>query len=377
LWRLGAVPVVLAHPRRPDPDRLKATVAERASAVAAAAVVVDRAFAGPLGTAAGGAPVLTLDDVEHGPRSALPPMPHPDDLGLLQFTSGTTAASKIVPVRQGQIVGNIGRCVSALGLTPADTYVSWLPFYHDMGIISVAGLLAHGLHVVVMATETFLRRPAAWMETVSTCQAAITAGPDSGYALAARAQELRPQRLDLSGLRVAINGAEPVSPENVESALRAFGPVGMRPESMCATYGLAEATLVATIQRPAVPPVFLAPDEVRASVGLAPPRRPVASCGHPLDDTLIEIRDETGAPLPDGAVGEIFISGPGVMHGYWRGPRADAGADAPSGVENAWLPTGDLGLLRNGELYVCGRAKDMIIVGGRNLYPEDYERVAE
>ncbi|WBC07463.1 AMP-binding protein [Micromonospora sp. WMMA1947] len=376
LWRLGAAVAVLPRPSRSDDDTLAREVGDRLAIIDAAALVTDSSTASTLG----GRLALTvqaMDDIPNAP-SAAPPPPQGDQLGLLQFTSGTTGRFKVVAVRQAQLVGNIARCAEALRMRPGDTYVSWLPFYHDMGIVSVVGLLCQGLDVVVMEPETFLRRPATWMEIVSRYRATITAGPNTAYRLAARAQQLRPAALDLSALRVAINGAEPVTVDVVEETLETLATVGMRPEALCPTYGMAETTLVVSTGDPRrTVPVF-DPTGLAVGAGLDRPVRPVVSCGRPLPDTEVEVRDPDGRTLPDDAVGEVFVRGPGVVDGYLSRP-GDRGDVSDGGVQflDGWLRTGDLGFLRAGEVYVCGRIKDMIIIGGRNLYPEDYENAAE
>jgi fatty-acyl-CoA synthase len=378
MWRLGAVPVVVAGTQRADPDGVLARLSHRVSAAGAVAVVTDPDLRDSLDGRLGVPVVTTRDIQERGAPGRPPAVPEPDQLGLLQFTSGTTGASRAVPVTQGQIVDNVRSEAEAAGLGSGTTHASWLPLYHDMGIISLAGLIASGRNVVTMATETFVRRPAAWLEIVAAYHADSTAAPNFAYALAARSQELRPRTLDLSRLTVAFNGAEPVAAEVVNQTLRTFEGCGLRPEAMCPTYGLAEATLAVTTADSTEQARFLAPDEVSVPAGADRPNRPVASCGRPIAGTSVVVRDERDTSLPEGAVGEILVKGPGVMPGYWAGAGdGSAGQDEPTGVVDGWLHTGDLGFLRDGELYVCGRTKDMIIVGGRNFYPEDYEAEVE
>jgi fatty-acyl-CoA synthase len=378
LWRLGAVPVVVAETQRTDPHGVPARLSHRVAAAGAVAVVTDPDLRDSLDGRLGVPVVTTRDLQEPGAPGRSPAVPEPDQLGLLQFTSGTTEASRAVPVTQGQIVDNVRWVAQAAGLGRGTTHASWLPLYHDMGIISLAGMLADGRNVVTMATEAFVRRPAAWLETVAAYHADSTAAPNVAYALAARSQQLRPRSLDLSRLAVAFNGAEPVTAEVVEQALRTFEDCGLRPEAMCPTYGLAEATLAVTTAEGTEPARFLSPAEVSVPAGADRPHRPVASCGRPIAGTSLAVSDERGNRLPEGAVGEILVSGPGVMPGYWAGAGdRPAGQGRPAGVVDGWLHTGDLGFVRGGELYVCGRTKDMIIVGGRNFYPEDYEAEVE
>ncbi|MFD6194682.1 AMP-binding protein [Streptomyces sp. NPDC060275] len=375
LWRLGAVPVVLPHERPEPAGSSGGLLAQRVVVSGAHLVLTDRPDRLSDRVPAG-CRVLALDATLSGPQDPEPPMPDGRALGLLQFTSGTTGSSKAVPVRQGQLVGNVRACMAGLGMRPGHTYVSWLPFYHDMGIVSVVGLLAHGVHTVVLPTETFLGRPSSWLETVAAYRAEITAAPNSAYRLAVRAQQLRPAALDLSRLRVAINGAEPVTADTVEETVRLLGKSGMPAEALCPTYGMAETTLVVTAAPATAAVRVLDP-------GLAPrqmgghelPARPLVSCGSPLPGTAVTVHGPGGDRLPDGQVGEVRVSGPGVTDGYWTGP--DTPLDGLGRLIGDHMDTGDLGFLHEGELYICGRVKDMIIVGGRNLYPEDYEITAE
>ncbi|MEV5973961.1 AMP-binding protein [Streptomyces sp. NPDC051921] len=391
LWRLGAVPVMLPHERRADDTETRALIAHRVAVSGAKALITDRApeLRALLGRAvrpADGSPsagvgdldgvrVLGLDEATAGGAGPVPPVPEADRLGMLQFTSGTTGTSKAVPVLQGQLIGNVLTCMETLDMRPGHTYVSWLPFYHDMGIVSVVGLLSQGVHTVVLPTENFLRRPSCWMETVSTWRAEITAAPNSAYRLAAKAQQLRPANLDLSRLRVAINGAEPVTADIVDETLQVLGKSGMPVESLCPTYGMAETTLVVSAASADRAVRILSPGEGPSGGEYPRPARPLVSCGRPLRGTEVTVHAASGEELPEGHIGEVQVRGPGVTGGYWTGPGAPP---AGSGIlEDGRLRTGDLGFLYEGELYVCGRIKDMIIVGGRNLYPEDYEIAAE
>lgn len=374
LWRLGAVPVVLPHEQRGDGAQARGLLVGRSAVAGATAVITDR----PEFVRGVGLPdvrVLTLDAASAGGPAPAPPMPEADQLGMLQFTSGTSSTSKAVPVRQGQLIENVRSCMETLEMRPGHTYVSWLPFYHDMGIVSVVGLVSQGVHTVVMPTENFLGRPSSWLATVSAWRAEITAAPNSAYRLAARAQQLRPAELDLSCLKVAINGAEPVTADIVEETLQILGKSGMPAGSLCPTYGMAETTLVVSADSAGSAPRVLDPQEVPNGGDHPLPARPLVSCGRPLAGTTVTIHGPTDQELPDGHVGEVQVRGPGVTDGYWTGPGRPL--DGQGKLADGRMRTGDLGFLHEGELYICGRAKDMIIVAGRNLYPEDYEIAAE
>ncbi|WP_212747287.1 AMP-binding protein, partial [Streptomyces montanus] len=376
VWRLGAAPVVLPRPTRADAEAFVEEVQRRIKAAAPALLVTTEKsaelFAGRVAV-----PTVSLGRLRThtvAPERSLP-MPSPDSIGLLQFTSGTTALSRAVPITHAQLIGNIAAAGEGTGFGPDDTYVSWLPLYHDMGIVSLAGMAAAGAHFVAMATETFMQQPASWMRTISDYGGTVTAAPNFAYGLAAKVQALRPAALNLSGLRCAINGAEAIDADALVMTQDVLGRHGFGESAMCPMYGLAEATLAVSGSDHATPVRMVEPvGDGRTSGGQAAPGRRLVSCGPPIPGTEVRIVDEDGRALPEGAVGEVLVKGPGVTSGYWTaGGRADSGGCHRDG----WLATGDLGFLDRGDLVICGRIKDMVIVGGRNLYPEDYEMVAE
>ena len=379
IWRLGAAPVVLPRPRHADAEGFVEEVRRRIKAAEPALLVTTEEsaelFAGRVAVPAVSLRHLrTLTTPSGGPL----PMPSPDSIGLLQFTSGTTALSRAVPVTQAQLIGNIAAAGERTGFGHDDTYVSWLPLYHDMGIISLAGIAAGGAHIVIMATETFMQRPACWMQTISDYGGTFTAAPNFAYGLAAKVQELRPAALDLSGLRIAINGAEAIDAGALAATQDVLGRHGFGAHAMCPMYGLAEATLAVSGSDCDSPIRVIDPvgdrEDAGVRVGHAAPARRLVSCGPPVPGTEVRIGDPDGRPLPSGVVGEVLVKGPGVAPGYWT---AGGQVDSADTHRDGWLTTGDLGFLDDGELVVCGRIKDMVIVGGRNLYPEDYETVAE
>jgi fatty-acyl-CoA synthase len=249
--------------------------------------------------------------------------------------------------------------------------VSWLPLYHDMGILMVIAAVADRGDLLLAPTEDFVWRPGFWMDAVSRFRATVTVGPNQAYGLAARDLRMRPRELDLSRLRVAGNGAEPVDARVLADFAEQAGRYGMLAEALCPMYGLAEATLAVTIGTPGlrwrevwVSRELLESERVvkLADAG-APGARRLVPCGPPVPG--VEVRIDG----PD-EVGEILVRSPSLMAGYWRDAPATAAV-----LRDGWLHTGDLGFLLDGELVVCGRAKDMIVVGGRNLYPEDYEQL--
>ncbi|MEV8018135.1 AMP-binding protein [Streptomyces sp. NPDC086554] len=376
IWRLGAVPVVLPRPRRADTETFIEEVRRRIKAAAPALLVTTEQsvslFAGRVPV-----PTVSLRGLREstGAVGPTPAMPAPDSIGLLQFTSGTTAVSRAVPVTQAQLIGNIAAAGERAGFGADDTFVNWLPLYHDMGIVSLAGITAGGADVVMMATETFMQQPGSWMRTISDYSGTFTAAPNFAYGLAAKVQSLRPAALNLSSLRVAINGAEAIDADGLAQTQDMLGPCGFGPNTMCPMYGLAEATLAVSGSDHLTPVRVLEGGGAGpADVGEPRPDRSLVSCGPVVPGTEVRIRGAQGGALPPGAVGEVLVKGPGVTPGYWS---AGGRIDADESHQDGWLATGDLGFLEAGELVICGRIKDMVIAGGRNLYPEDYEMVAE
>ncbi|MBX8603063.1 non-ribosomal peptide synthetase [Pseudomonas cichorii] len=306
-----------------------------------------------------------------------------DDIAFLQYTSGSTALPKGVQVSHGNLVANelLIRHGFGIDLNPDDVIVSWLPLYHDMGLIG--GLLQpifSGVPCVLMAPAYFLTRPLRWLEAISEYGGTISGGPDFAYQLcSSRVSDSALARLDLSRWRVAYSGSEPIRQDSLDSFAEKFAACGFTPDSFFASYGLAEATLfVAGGQRgKGIPSLRL--DERALARNVAEPGdgNPVMSCGTSQPEHGVLIADpQTLAVLGENSVGEIWACGPSIAHGYWRNPEATA----KTFVEHegrTWLRTGDLGFLRHGELYITGRLKDMLIVRGHNLYPQDIEKAVE
>lgn len=380
IWRAGAVTVVLPVPRRLDAASLRGELAGRVNAARSRLVLGAPGFGPQLAAELPGVTVVEHDALS-GVPCRLPAEPRPADTGLLQFTSGTTSTGRAVAVKHGQMVSNPGSVVDLVGMGSGDTFVSWLPLYHDMGVMGMVGAIERGLNLCVMATQTFVHWPGAWLEAISTYRGTVTAAPNFAYGLAAQLLTLGRSRADLSSLRCMVNGAEMIDRRTVERFVAAAADHGMAPEVMCPMYGLAEATLAVSVTRPTEPARFVrvarqALEDGRM-VGQADRdgSRDLASCGTPLPGTTVVVTDDEGLPVPDGEVGEIRVGGPGVVGRYWTpdgSPHPEPMCDG-----DGRLMTGDLGFLHDGELYICGRKKDMVIVGGRNLYPEDYESLAE
>ncbi len=310
------------------------------------------------------------------------PTPDPEGLCYLQFSSGSTRFPLGVAVTQRALIANIGAIGrEGLGIGPADRTVSWLPLYHDMGLV---GMLLTSLlfqcTIDLLPTGAFVRRPKLWLDLVSTRGCTITYSPTFGYDLAARrAGATVADDLDLSTLRIAGLGGDMIRADPLRAFAAAYEPAGFDARAFVASYGMAEATLALTLTRPGAglrtDTVDLAALEQRgraepASSGRS---REFALCGETLVGHRLEVRDENGVVAPERGVGRIFASGPSLMKAYFGQPEATAAAFAPDG----WLDTGDIGYVVDGQIVITGRAKDLIIVNGRNVWPQDLEWTAE
>ena len=329
-------------------------------------------------------PVLSVDtlDAQIADRWVAPDL-HADDIAFLQYTSGSTALPKGVQVSHGNLVANevLIRRGFGIDLNPNDVIVSWLPLYHDMGLIG--GLLQpifSGVPCVLMSPAYFLGRPLRWLEAISEYGGTISGGPDFAYRLCTeRVSESALERLGLSQWRVAYSGSEPIRLDTLERFAEKFAACGFTPDNFFASYGLAEATLfVAGGSRGRGIPAMRM-DEQALAANRAEPGQGAAimSCGTSQPEHAVLIVDpQTLAELPDNSVGELWATGPSIAHGYWRNPEATA----KTFVQHAgrtWLRTGDLGFMRFGEVYITGRLKDLLIVRGHNLYPQDIEQTIE
>ncbi|MGK3981764.1 fatty acyl-AMP ligase [Sorangium sp. So ce136] len=302
-----------------------------------------------------------------------------DDLAFLQFTSGSTSRPKGVMVTHRNLsVNSHAIMFDGLRSTPEDRGVSWLPLYHDMGLIGfvIAPLYAL-VPVMFLPTTAFIRRPSLWLDAIHRFRGTITFAPNFAFALATRAvTDAQAGSWDLSCLRALGCGAEPIQADVLRAFLDRFRKRGLRPESILPSYGMAEATLAITFSDLEAP---LTTDRVDAKAMQAGRARPanggasleLVSCGRPLPCHELIIAGPDGAPLREREVGEIWVRGPSVAAGYFNEPEATKAA-----FGEGWLRTGDLGYTAGGEVYLCGRSKDLIILGGKNYFPQDIERVA-
>ncbi|MFK0294882.1 type I polyketide synthase [Streptomyces sp. NPDC090442] len=308
-----------------------------------------------------------------------------DDLAYLQYTSGSTSDPRGVMVSHGNLLHQLDLWCDSLDLHQEDVHVTWLPLFHDLGLI--AGLLAPlrlGGTTVMMPPAAFVQHPLRWLSAISRYRGTVSFGPN--FALELCRTRIEPEErtaLDLSSWRVAAIGAEPVRADSLEGFADTFGPCGFRLDTFRPGYGMAEATLVLTIRRGAQPLTVLDADAAALSEGRLTPapgpdarhRRLVAN-GPACGDTDVVIVDpQSHVPVPDGREGEVWVRGRTVAGGYWQRPAESAatfGAQLADG-SGPFLRTGDLGALRDGDLYITGRRKDLIVIRGRNYYPQDIE----
>lgn len=313
-----------------------------------------------------------------------------EDTAFLQFTSGSTSDPKGVVLSHQNVLSNAGLIQQAFGTSDDSSAVFWLPLHHDMGLIGgVVQPMYCGGTSTLLAPAAFLQRPALWLETISRLRATISGGPDFAYGLCTKKiTQAERDGLDLSSWKVAFTGAERIRPQTLQRFSAGFAACGFRPESVFPCYGLAEATLMATGGPCGVVPtvVHLDPGGLAEHVVKEVPRDAKGAvsfvgCGNALAGQRVVIVDpQLCRPCPDGRVGEIWVQGKSVSSGYYENPEATArvfGARLAEGNEGEFLRTGDLGFSRDGQIFVTGRLKDLIIVRGRNYYPEDIEYVVE
>jgi len=380
-WLAGAVIVVLPLPMRLSSiEEFVAQTRQRIRSARAKVCVVDSELAAFVKPEPGDPPMVGFAELAPGdPAAYRRPADDPDGLVILQFTSGSTSDPKGVMLPDGVLRANLDAIAVAAKLDPDDdVLVSWLPLYHDMGLVGLLTLpMSTGTALVLGAPQDFTSRPARWMDWLSTYGGTATAGPNFSYVLATRALQ-RSDQLDLSRLRIALNGAEPIDPDQVEAFIEAGRRHGLRPEAVFPAFGMAEVALAGTFPEPGTGMVLDCVDRrVLESERYAAPVAPgtdgsrrLARLGRPVPGLEIRIVDpESGAPLRDREVGELEIRGTSVTPGYYRRPDANATL-----FHDGWLRTGDLAYLLDGQLVMCGRIKDVIIVGGRNVFPEDVER---
>ncbi len=301
-----------------------------------------------------------------------------DDTAFLQYTSGSTAAPKGVVLTHKNLLSNIRVMGKALHVDSTDVFVSWLPMYHDMGLIGAwLGTLYHAVPLVLMSPLTFLARPSKWLWVIHRHRATLSAGPNFAYELCVRKiDDAEIEGLDLGSWRMAVNGAEPVSATTVRAFSERFAPYGFRPEAMYPVYGLAECSVGLTF-----PPLARVPvidhiqrepftGEGRAIPATKDDARALSfvACGYSLPEHEVRVVDATGSEIGDRQEGRLQFRGPSATHGYYRNPEATQHL-----FDGDWLDSGDLAYTVDGEVYLTGRVKDVIIRAGRNIYPQELE----
>jgi fatty-acyl-CoA synthase len=323
--------------------------------------------------------VATADTLARAGAPRAPVRLGPGAPALIQYTSGSTGEPKGVLLSHGNLLANIRAIGEAIAIRPDDVGVSWLPLYHDMGLIgSWLAALHFGIPIAVFSPLAFLARPSRWLWTIHAHRATVSAAPNFGYDLCARRiPDAELAGLDLSTWRLAFNGAEPVSPETVERFTRRFAPHGLRREAMCPVYGLAEATVALTVPALGRPCRIDRVDRERfAATGEAWPAPEtvaalrVVGCGRPIPGHEVRIVDEEGRPVGERVQGRVQFRGPSVTAGYFRNPEATRAA-----CRDGWWDSGDLGYWADGDLFLTGRRKDLVIKAGRNLHPQEIEEL--
>ncbi|PLX41999.1 MAG: hypothetical protein C0608_03640 [Deltaproteobacteria bacterium] len=376
----GGIPVPLYPPVRMDRlgdyRRNLTTIVDNSTA---RFIVTDRKIRPFLGFAPEAVSVIVPSEVGKEIPEALPAVDG-DQIALIQYTSGATGTQKGAVITHGNLLANIRAMGRALDVREEDKAVSWLPLYHDMGLIgNMLGALYWGVELVALSPIDFLRRPSRWLRMISNSGGTISAAPNFAYSLISRkVRESEISGLDLSKWRVALCGAEPISEVTVSLFKERFAPFGFDPGAFFPAYGLAENTLAVTFSELGKPPVIAEVDAEKLyieGVVTEPAKgkksRKIVSVGKPIEGVTVKIVGRDGGQLPPGHQGELVVNGPSVMRGYWRNDE-----ETKRAIKEDGLHTGDLGFTMGGEYFICGRIKDLLIKGGRNYFAEDIELAA-
>jgi acyl-CoA synthetase (AMP-forming)/AMP-acid ligase II len=312
----------------------------------------------------------------------MPPITH-DTVAFLQYTSGSTGNPKGVVVTHGNVLHNESAISEALSVSPTSVFVGWIPHFHDMGLIGPLVAFLNGVNLVAMSPLAFLKQPVRLLKAISDYRGTVSAAPNFAYDLIAR--RVTPEQLtglDLSTWEIALNGAEPVRRRTIERIKDMLAPAGFKPSAMRPAYGMAEVTLLATISRGVQRYLDADGDALEQNRYTPANGRAISlvSSGEPAPGIDVHIVDpETLHELSEGHVGEIWLRSASVASGYYNRATETTERFAAHTADDAgpYLRTGDLGLLHDGELYVTGRRKDLLIVNGRNLYPQDIEELVQ
>lgn len=390
-----AVPLAVPVPGSHD-ERLSAVVTDTSPTVALTTTGVFDIAAQYVDDGAAVIAVIAVDTLDlDADRAVSTEVPDGPDIAYLQYTSGSTRLPAGVMISHRNLTANFEQLMPDYmfrhgGALPSGAkLVSWLPFYHDMGLmLGIAAPILDGCGADLMSPLGFLARPARWVHAMSRNEKSFSAAPNFAFDLTARrTTDADMEGLDLSGLLGIINGAERIHPSTLVRFNERFGPVGFRPEMVLPSYGLAEATVYVASGSNGRAPAVVEFDADQLSLGTAvrtPGGAPLLRYGLPTSPRVLIVDPDTRQPCPDGTVGEIWTHGENVSAGYWRKPEQTGSAfgatlvDPPAGEpETKWLRTGDRGFVSEGELFIVGRIKDMLIVRGRNHYSEDIEATVQ
>lgn len=385
----GVIPVPVVSPKR---NRLRHSTRAIVEDCRPALALTTSALLGEVRGEFAGSPAwdamgwMAADRRDAPTGNAPPHDARPEDVAFLQYTSGSTSLPKGVMVGHGNLIANLEMIQRALGNTRNSTYVSWVPLYHDMGLIlNVLQTLYVGSLCVLMAPNGFMQRPLNWLRAISSYRAEVAGAPNFAFDLCtARHRADAMEGVDLSCWKLAFNGAEPVRADTLRTFTETFAPHGLDANALYPCYGMAEGTLLLSGGRRDAPPVIRAVSRAALQAGQAIPAiaetQDAVGCGRALPGERLAIVDsQTGMECAPGGVGEIWAAGPHIAQGYWNNPAATREtfqAHLAGGGGGPFLRTGDLGFMLEGELFIAGRLKDVIIVRGQNHYPQDIEATA-
>lgn len=385
VWLTGGCLVTMPLPMRMGAlETFISQTRERIHRAHSKVVLIDAELAAFVEPIEGDPPFISLDELvsDRGLGSSYKrPKSDPDGLAVLQFTSGSTSEPKGVMLPHSAICNNLDGAWTAAEITKDEVIVSWLPLYHDMGLVGLLTIpMTKGCTLVQGAPQDFLSRPLRWLQWIDRYGGTGTAGPNFSYALAARAMRRTDEELDLSTMRVWLNGAEPIDPDTFRSFFEAGQKFGLSPEGAFPAFGMAEVCIAGSFSKPGVGlrTDWIDRDKLendREAVPVEPGAEngvELVLLGNAVPGLEISVVDPLdGEHCPDRKVGELRITGNSLTSGYYENPEATEEL-----IIDGWLHTGDLAYTIDGQLVVCGRIKDMIIVGGRNVYPQDIEKVA-